>query len=210
MEIITRKEAILQNLLRYFTGKPCKHGHISERFVNNSGCVQCRKEKTKEYNDKRKEYRDNYYQQNKERIKERVHEYQKNNKDKIKTRNKKYREDNIEHLRAYDRERYQRDKEKRKANVRRWRKNNPHKRAAMNAKRRAAKKQATVRWANLKSISILYHEAKIREELLGIKFSVDHIIPLTHELVCGLHCEDNLQVITYSANSKKSNNFEIV
>lgn len=38
---ITRKEAKAQNLTRYFTGKPCKHGHNSERFVSNGECVYC-------------------------------------------------------------------------------------------------------------------------------------------------------------------------
>lgn len=26
---------------RYFTGKPCKHGHVSERLVSDGGCVRC-------------------------------------------------------------------------------------------------------------------------------------------------------------------------
>jgi hypothetical protein len=26
---------------RYFTGKPCKRGHIAERLVSNSTCVEC-------------------------------------------------------------------------------------------------------------------------------------------------------------------------
>jgi hypothetical protein len=30
-EIITRKDAVALRLVRYFTGKPCKHGHVGER-----------------------------------------------------------------------------------------------------------------------------------------------------------------------------------
>jgi hypothetical protein len=26
----------------YFTGVPCKHGHVAERYVGNGGCVECR------------------------------------------------------------------------------------------------------------------------------------------------------------------------
>lgn len=28
----------------YFTGKPCKRGHISERYMASKGCVECTKE----------------------------------------------------------------------------------------------------------------------------------------------------------------------
>jgi hypothetical protein len=41
MEIITRKEAQEQGLPRYFTGKPCKHGHLSEKLVSGGSCVEC-------------------------------------------------------------------------------------------------------------------------------------------------------------------------
>lgn len=30
---------------RYFTGKPCKNGHLSERSVANRTCLECHKEK---------------------------------------------------------------------------------------------------------------------------------------------------------------------
>lgn len=39
--MITRQNAILQGLPRYFTGKPCKHGHIAERYTNNKTCCVC-------------------------------------------------------------------------------------------------------------------------------------------------------------------------
>jgi hypothetical protein len=40
VEIITRAEAIQRGLKRYFTGKPCKHGHIAERLLTRT-CVEC-------------------------------------------------------------------------------------------------------------------------------------------------------------------------
>lgn len=43
MEIISREEAIKLGLKRYFTGKPCKHGHVGERLVPGGACVECRK-----------------------------------------------------------------------------------------------------------------------------------------------------------------------
>jgi hypothetical protein len=40
-EIISRKDAKVNGSLRYFTGKMCPRGHISERFVSNSACMEC-------------------------------------------------------------------------------------------------------------------------------------------------------------------------
>lgn len=41
MEKITQQQAKAQGLKRYFTGKPCKHGHLSERLVSNRRCCEC-------------------------------------------------------------------------------------------------------------------------------------------------------------------------
>lgn len=41
MEIITRLDAAKSGLKRYYTGKQCKHGHDSERWVYNGHCVEC-------------------------------------------------------------------------------------------------------------------------------------------------------------------------
>lgn len=43
MKIISRDEAISLNLKNYFTGEPCKHGHISQRYTSNTKCVDCAK-----------------------------------------------------------------------------------------------------------------------------------------------------------------------
>jgi hypothetical protein len=42
MEKITRKQATLLGLKRFFTGEPCINGHISERYNTQGGeCVEC-------------------------------------------------------------------------------------------------------------------------------------------------------------------------
>lgn len=42
MEIISRKEAKERGLKKYYTGKPCKYGHIAERWTGNKVCTECR------------------------------------------------------------------------------------------------------------------------------------------------------------------------
>jgi len=44
MNIITRAEALEQGLKTYFTGKPCKRGHVDERQVSNWTCMECCRE----------------------------------------------------------------------------------------------------------------------------------------------------------------------
>jgi hypothetical protein len=39
--IITKEQAKASGRKRYFTGEPCQHGHICERYVKRSWCVEC-------------------------------------------------------------------------------------------------------------------------------------------------------------------------
>ena len=45
--IVSRKEAKALGLARYFTGIPCKHGHIDERITKYCHCISCRDESLK-------------------------------------------------------------------------------------------------------------------------------------------------------------------
>lgn len=75
--------------------------------------------------------------------------------------------------------------------------------AAIGAKRRA--REAAPAWANKDIIKSLYALARAYTKTLGIKCVVDHIVPLQSDLVCGLHCEANLQVMFDSDNKAKGN-----
>lgn len=68
-------------------------------------------------------------------------------------------------------------------------------------KRRGLVQQATPSFANREAIREIY--LKARE--LGAH--VDHIIPINHPLVCGLHVEANLQLLTPEANLSKGNTY---
>jgi len=64
-------------------------------------------------------------------------------------------------------------------------------------------------WANKEKILAFYVEARRLTTLTGIKHEVDHVIPSNHLLVCGLHNEFNLQVLTKTENCIKNNKFVI-
>lgn len=42
MDIISRKEAVIQGLTHFFTGKPCNHGHFAPRFASTGACTECK------------------------------------------------------------------------------------------------------------------------------------------------------------------------
>lgn len=43
-EIITRKEALAKGLRRFFSGRPCRRGHIAEQYVSTWRCIECMRE----------------------------------------------------------------------------------------------------------------------------------------------------------------------
>ena len=51
---MTRQESLSKGLKTYFTGKPCKRGHISERLLN-CMCIECKKEDSKNFRENNKE-----------------------------------------------------------------------------------------------------------------------------------------------------------
>ena len=75
MDIISKKDAEVKNLVFYFTGKPCKYGHISERLVKGGSCRTCknlasekhRKENRTEYNEYCKKKKKESYSKEKRR-----------------------------------------------------------------------------------------------------------------------------------------------
>jgi endogenous inhibitor of DNA gyrase (YacG/DUF329 family) len=89
-----------------------------------------------------------------------------------------------------------------------WTKNNRPIKNAIQAKRRAAKLNATPKWLieeQLQQIKRYYVVAKWVESILNEPIDVDHICPLQGENVSGLHVPWNLQLLTSAANTIKAN-----
>jgi hypothetical protein len=81
MDILTRKQAKLLGLKKYFTGKPCKNNHVSERYVDGGNCVECLKEKHVNADKELKRVKDlDYYHKNKTTINQKKREKYKSKK----------------------------------------------------------------------------------------------------------------------------------
>lgn len=163
----------------------------------------------------------------KQHQKDRAKQYRAENKDKLREINQRNNKERVARYRArhHDRvlqsqaEYYQRNKEDILAHLKhyrdttdghkisnaKWAEANKHKKRAITARRRAQLRRAAVRWANHLTITQMYAEAERLTTEMGVRYVVDHIIPLSSKIVCGLHCEFNLRVITAEENGRKSN-----
>lgn len=186
MHFISRSDAIAAGLKRYYTAKPCKRGHIAERITTTSTCVECKslQEKAHYESGQGAKYRQQRYQADRPRfLAEQKRRDDTKRAEKIQY-NRLWRIENPSYAMVY-------------------RKDNAGLYAFHAAKRRCRIAQATPGWAEWIEIKQLYDLAKTR----GLV--VDHIVPITHPLVCGLHCYSNLQLITAEENGQKSNSFTV-
>jgi hypothetical protein len=120
------------------------------------------------------------------------------------TADNKYNEVRAPKVRAY----YRNNPERQRDASIRWLANGGKvKRAAAEAKRRAAKLNATPTWADKNLIEEFYLAADFLGMVTGIWHHVDHVVPIQGETVCGLHWEGNLQVLTGPENCSKSNRY---
>lgn len=143
---------------------------------------------------------------NKEASKAIYSKFYQENKDQLVEAGRKNQHKNNEYSKAYR----QNNKEQRRITGIKWRAKNKVLTCFLANARRARKLQATPKWAEaeLKQIEALYREAARLQEETGVIHHVDHIIPLQSDLVCGLHCLANLQILTQRENNQKSNKFD--
>jgi 5-methylcytosine-specific restriction endonuclease McrA len=147
--VIDRRDAKHLGRTKYFTGRPCRAGHSSERYVSNGICCECQPKRMKKWRDK--------------------------NPAK-----------NLQQLKRY--------REKHAVAV-----------MVRGARRRTTRLRAMPKWADQTAIMYMYWLARSLTRSTGIKHNVDHIYPLRGKNSCGLHVENNLQILTETANRKKGN-----
>ena len=183
----TRKEAKATGATHYYTGEPCKHGHIALRKTKGA-CVECLKIEWQKGNESRAGYFKEYNKR--DDIKDRKSDWYQANRDAVIDRAKTRP---VEKLREY-------------RNV--WKENNVLQVRADTKARRRKHRDATPPWLTRKQkteIRQLYQIAITMTKTTGEQYVVDHIVPLRSPDVCGLHVPWNLRVITQEENLKKSN-----
>jgi 5-methylcytosine-specific restriction endonuclease McrA len=183
----TRAEAKSTGAKYYFTGGPCKHGHIAPRKTKGA-CVECLKAEWQAAAETRADYFREYNQN--EEVKDRKHAwYHKNREQVIQAAATRP----AAQLREY-------------RNT--WKENNKLQVRADTKARRRKHRDATPKWLSRRQkseIRQLYQIAITMTQTTGEQYVVDHIVPLRGEAVCGLHVPWNLRVITQDENLKKSN-----
>jgi hypothetical protein len=183
----TRKEAQDSGAKYYFTGEPCKYGHIAPRKTKGS-CVECLKVEWQEAAEKRADYFREYNKR--EDVKERKNDWYEAHKEQViqaaATRP-------LEVKRVYQKA---------------WKERNTVWVRADTKARRRKHREATPSWLTKEQkgqIRELYKIAITMTKTTGEQYVVDHIIPLRSEVVCGLHVPWNLRVIPRQENLLKSN-----
>ena len=136
---------------------------------------------------------------------ETIRQWRLKNLERYKENTRRWREENHERFLVLNRKSRNKHGEQRRKKYREWAVANPDKRNSIGAKRRAAKKQAIAAWANSSAIKLIYSTCTKLTKATGIKHHVDHIYPLTSDWLCGLHVENNLQILTKTENISKGN-----
>jgi len=134
---------------------------------------------------KQKEYFKNYYIENRKELLNRAKTLYLENPEQKKEAVGKYFKENRESILIKNRE---------------WSKKNKDLHCANGAKRRALKRKSIDNSTDIEKIKMFYSLAEKLTNQFGVKYSVDHILPL---LLGGKHHQDNLQVITLEDNLKK-------
>ena len=131
MKTITRKKAKILGLNRYFTNKPCKHGHICERYITNGMCLLCLQNKNRIYSRGNRnsinEANKKRYNKDPAKILKVNKEWRRNNKEKVKEYKKKYYYSHREEDNARGKKWRGKNKEKKKVYDKKWSEENKNK-----------------------------------------------------------------------------------
>lgn len=187
---LTSTEAKRLGLSMYFTGVPCKNGHVTSRYASSAECFFCRKDKNASPAIRAKQ----------------VEWSIKNHKQLLSVGKERYqRNKNWQQLRTQAK--YVNNKDKVIETNNRWVANNPEKMRLIirnrNKLRKLIVRQQRPKWADLQKIRHTYDNCPNG-------YHVDHVIPLRGKMVCGLHVETNLQYMPALENIKKSNKFQVL
>jgi hypothetical protein len=145
-----------------------------------------------------------------EKVNKRVRELRKENPKKYLEKKREYKAKNKERIAQVDKIWQANNKETIHKHSNNWKKKNKP-RVYNYIKQREMK----IKGCSLKlskesnnEIKSFYKECQSLNANSNKKYQVDHIIPITSDIICGLHVPWNLQILTKSENSSKKNKFD--
>jgi len=200
-EIISKKEAKAAGLSKFFTGCPCRVGHIAERYLCDGNCTECVAKRARDW------YRDNH-----EHALATKAAYRKANPETNCAQTMAaWRANNPERARQNSETWYQNNKERCSENAKVWARANPGRKAVYDRNRRAriAGNGGT---HTAEDIGWLYEIQEGRCGLLWCRkeledgFHVDHVIPLVLD---GRNDRHNLQLLCSHCNLSKNDTHPI-
>jgi 5-methylcytosine-specific restriction endonuclease McrA len=194
--IITRADAKRRGLLRYFTGVPCKNGHLSERMTRGKVCLACHRERATvrraETPERVAAIKARSYARHADTVKSKVKAYQKENRDAVRKRKRAHYLANWAEIRAKFSE---------------WAKANRHILRVHERRYKALLKGAEGTHTAADVARLMEEQGALcaspacRKSLVE-GYQVDHIVPLSRG---GTNWATNIQLLCSTCNQSKSN-----
>jgi 5-methylcytosine-specific restriction endonuclease McrA len=193
MKTISRSDAKAAGLKHYFTGKPCKHGHVAERQTLGGSCMECRKIR---------------YEANADEIRKRSRDWHRANSAKAHDYHQKWLRANPEKVRKQLNSWKKANPDRIREIQRSWKKNNPDKVKADKSNYHARRRGAEGFHTAADKVNIRAKQ-KDRCAYCRVKLNggghLDHIQPLSPRFTgkLGTNWPSNLQWLCEDCNSQK-------
>ena len=177
-----------------FNQKPATEEFFHKSKIKESSkvlvCIKCHNKKSR-----------SYARKNKDEAIKRHKDWRDKNREHVRMKSREWKYKNKEKIREWDRD-YMKNRggrERRRVYERVYYAKNREKMIAISCAYDSRVRNARPSWQEQKEINEYYKDAKSK----GLE--VDHIVPINSDLVCGLHCVDNFQMLTREENASKGN-----